>query len=63
MIASLISSTVRLLTIVVVVMVGIVVVPLVAPFIVAHLPEFADGVSQILRAVWDGVQRLLLGLG
>lgn len=63
MIATLIYSAMRIITIAVVVMVIIVVVPLVAPFIVAYLPDFADGVSQILRAMWDGMQRLLAGLG
>ncbi|MGH3902089.1 MAG: hypothetical protein ACRDTA_28325 [Pseudonocardiaceae bacterium] len=52
-----------MLTIVVVVLLILILIPLIGPFVTNQMPEFAESVSRILNATWDGFQKLLHGLG
>ena len=58
-----VESIMKVLTVVVVVLVVLILIPLVGPFVTDQMPEFAESVSGILDATWDGIQRLLQGFG
>lgn len=58
-----VDAVVKVLTIVVVVLLILVIIPLVGPFVTNQMPEFAESISRMLNATWDGFQRLIQGFG
>jgi hypothetical protein len=58
-----ITAISKTLTFVVVLMLIILLVPLVGPFFVRDMPQFAEAVGQILGAIWDGFLRVLHNFG
>ncbi|MGH3872615.1 MAG: hypothetical protein ACRDSR_14090 [Pseudonocardiaceae bacterium] len=58
-----VDAVMKVLTVVVVVLLILVLIPLLGPFVTNQMPEFAESVSRILNATWDGIQRLLHSAG
>ena len=58
-----VDAVVKVLTVVVVVLLVLVLIPLIGPFVTNQMPEFAESISRMLNAIWDGFQRLLHGFG
>lgn len=58
-----IATVVKTITFFVVTLLILLVVPLVGPFFVSSMPQFAQAVGQILGATWDGFLLILHNFG